>query len=331
MNYLLFGTEEFLVSRKIDEIKRSFLGDGYSAADCEILDGESAGLNEIIAKLSAVSMFSERKVFVVKNLTLKKSRRKKTDKDKEKDFSVLAAALAWVPPETCIIFVYAGDTIESGSPYADLTAKCRTLEFKPYSEWQREEVADLVQGFAKDHGARMDKEAARYLVALSGLDLRLLDSEVQKLANYCGPGEEIHIGEIDKLVSPGNLGIFKFTGFLKAKNRARSLSAFRNLRAFGEEPAAVIAVLASAFRVMVQVKLLSENIRDPFAIARQIGASPYFIKQVYSEVRQFSLPELKSDLVLLHAADRRIKQGINPDAEIESLIVEICEDGRRYA
>jgi DNA polymerase-3 subunit delta len=327
----LFGTEEFLLSRKIEEIKRSFLGDNFSAADCEVLDGESVDLNEIISRISSVSMFSARKVFVVENLLLKKTRRKKTASAPVSQKTGLSAALDWVPPETCVIFVYAGDKIEPSSPYADLTAKCRTLEFKSYSEWQREEVAELVQEFARDLGAKMGKEASRYLVALAGLDLRLLYSEVQKLANYCGPGQEIQIKHIETLVSPGNLGVFKFAGFLKAKDCAQSLNAFRNLRSFGEEPVAVLALVASAFRVMLQVKLLSENFRDHFAIARQLGASPYFIKQVYAEARNFSVPELKSAMVLLHTADRRIKQGINADAEMERLIVEICGNGKRHA
>ncbi|MBU1955041.1 MAG: DNA polymerase III subunit delta [Candidatus Margulisbacteria bacterium] len=326
--YLVYGDEGFLVDQKVKEIQTAFLGKNFDASHVEVIDGERASLSDIVYQITSVSMFSPQKVFLIKNLQGKGSRRKK-QKEKSSDFSILEDALGLIPQETCVIFIYNSAKLEAGSVYSMLEGAVECFEFKSFSEWQKDEVLSHVLALVKAAGGNIKKDVAFYLIDLVGNDLRTLNSEIQKLVNYKGSGQTIDKADIDALVSPGSIGIFKLMTYLKQKDLRQTLNGYQKLRKFGEDPFSVLAMIGSTFRMMFQVKLLAGKLRDPFAIAKNLGSSPYYVKQILKEVNNFDLLELKDILLKVYGADTKIKTGFDKDAAMEILLSEICQDRNR--
>lgn len=320
--YLVYGDEDFLIDNKILAIKEAFLGKNFTKTHVEILDGENETLDEIIAKLTAVSMFVTKRVVLVKNLVSRGRRRRK--KDKFSNLTVLQNALDLIPAETCVIFVWPSSKIERGSVYDLLSEKAQTFEFKAFTDWQKDQVVYHVLQIAAEVGCQLDAATADYLVAVVGNGLRALHSEIIKLSNYVGENRRIKKGDIDALVSPGRIGVFQLVNYLKQKNLKMALTSFLKLTKLGEDPFSVLAVIASSFRTMLQVKLALFQSSDPFAVARRLGTSPYYVKQVIKDVKAFSPAQLKQRLLAIQEADLKFKTGFNKMVALEVLITEIC-------
>ena len=76
MNYLLYGTENFLIKKKIEEIKQEFK---IEKNDITEYDLENTNLKNIIDDANTLSLFSNKRLLIIENSYLFTGASKKRD------------------------------------------------------------------------------------------------------------------------------------------------------------------------------------------------------------------------------------------------------------
>jgi DNA polymerase-3 subunit delta len=177
----------------------------------------------------------------------------------------------------------------------------------------------------KAAGKKIGSHAARLLLEISGRDLRSLSSEIEKLATYVGEREMIEKEDVEKLASSGEIISFSLLNALREKNLSRALEVYAGLVRNKEEAVPLLALLATQFRMLLQVKSLQNRRMDSYAIAKELKSSPFFVKKSLEAASHFSLEELLQSLDLLHEADIKLRSGENQTGIMELLFAELCK------
>lgn len=161
---------------------------------------------------------------------------------------------------------------------------------------------------AKKHGARMNAEAARQLVALAGCDYYALQNEVGKLAVYSGFGE-ITAAHVTACVAKSlEYNVFEIHRLFVNRQAAQAEAMLNDLME-DERPEMLIGLFARKIRDMYKVKTMLDAGYGQGKIASMLGMKPYPVQMLAKECGRFSQDELRNALKLLAELDFGIKSG----------------------
>jgi DNA polymerase III subunit delta len=307
--YYFYGEEDFLLDEALDKFKQKIAD---RALNLENLDGAALTLTRLTDSLLTSPLLGGDKLVIVKDFELD---------TKEQDG--LIACLRTVPPELTVVFTAAALDRRS-KLFKFLDEHGEVVEFKTFAPWELDGLLNWIKGRAQKQGKSISSEAARLLQEIAGSDLRLLAGEIDKLVTFIGGREAIAESDVLALAAAGEASAFALTDALRAKDLKRSLALFQALLKNKEEVFPLLALLASQYRTMLQVKSLAGRETDFNRIARLIGGSPYYVKKCSADLGRFTLAELRSALPRLLEAGNQLKTGANQAVVLELLMAELC-------
>jgi len=208
--------------------------------------------------------------------------------------------------------------------YKALDARGEVYEFQGFAEWEQEEVVAWIRQRAKLAGGEINSEAAESLRAICGNALGKLASEIDKLVTYVGEGKTIGEADVFALASPGTINTFALSDAILEKNIVEALSTFRLLYKNKTDLFSLLGLLASNYRLMLQVKQFPPSSAQPRSIAAAVGANPYFVKKCLGKAAKFKEQELQNNLELLLQTDLNLKSGWPELPAFELLITALC-------
>lgn len=159
-------------------------------------------------------------------------------------------------------------------------------------------------------------------------DYTKLKNECEKLKNYKYDSKEIEEKDIKemvqkKLTDPKNL-TFSFARNLGERNIQKSLQDYHELLEYNVESLQIIGLLASQFRIIYQVKLLSRRGLRDNEIANMLEEKEFRVKKTKELISLYSEKDLLHLMQELSNIDLRIKTtDTNPISEIELFITNI--------
>src|SRR5258708_860769 len=133
-------------------------------------------------------------------------------------------------PETTVLAVLVDEVLDDAHPLLQAARRYGTarLFVAPRGAQLTEWLARRVRA----SGAGIAPDAARLLVSGVGSDLRLLASEVDKLATYVGAGGQIGVEDVRQLASTSQQArVFDLTDALARRDRSRALALLHELLA----------------------------------------------------------------------------------------------------
>jgi DNA polymerase-3 subunit delta len=338
---LFHGAEDFLIDEEITKLKEKALSSGTGGMNFEIVDGASASMEQMVNSVSSAPLLGGEKVIVIKDpLFLKsaKRRRKKTKAEADdeaavgEDLGPFRAIIENIPDGIRIIFVVYGNVDRRRRAFKLIDGAGEVREFKPFAEWEQEKLLSWIVSRVKLQGKKIGSHAARLLMETSGSNLRALSQEIAKLVTYIGEKEGIEEPDVAALASEGRMSVFSLISSLRDRNLKVSLESLARLMREKEEPIALLGLMASQFRMLLQVKSLQEQGLSEREIAMKLGANFFFVKKSAERSHNFSLAELIRIMELLHKADLRIKRGrAAPHIALEGAIIGICMKGAGHA
>jgi DNA polymerase-3 subunit delta len=305
---LLYGDEDFLMDEEIKRIKK-----GFTDFNCERIDGSKADADRIISALSTISMLGGDRLVIIDDFDHE-------EEDEEKLFSCIKGAQDHVR----VVFVYYGNVDKRRKFYKLMEKTAEIKEFKSYTEWEQDKALAWLVNRVKKEGKKISGTAANLLIEIVGLNLRMLDKEIEKIATYIGKKDQIDDGDVVDLASSGETDMFTLSNSLRDKDMAGSLKSLRRLFNDNEQPHMMLGMIAKLYRMMLQVKYFEQKGMNQFSIAQQLRAKPFFIKKCLEKTDIFTLDELAGTLRKLHAADMKLKTGSSPRITLEMLIPELC-------
>jgi len=345
---VLHGTEEFLARDALHKL----IDDPRFALNVERFDGPSADINAVRMACETMPFLSEARLVVVDGLP--KPRREKSGSTASEESSAddgkgakgkrggkkptatalakeFAGALAQIGgdiPSTTTLAVIVDEELPKAHPL--LAAAQEHGKLLTFTSPTGAALDTWIARRAKGENVRITPEATRLLATLAVGKLRLLASEVNKLATYVGPNGSIDARAVNLLVADSREArVFDLTDVIARGDRAAALSLLHELLDEGQAPLAIIALIARQVRVLALVKdLASRGARSP-EIASAAGLPPFIVEKTVAQARRFTATQLDAAQRACLTIDTALKRSrVTPDLALDLLITEFGQDLR---
>jgi len=212
--YFIYADNQYLLDEAVSAVKRSSpeaeTDFNFNVFDMDPAD-TTATPEQIIDTLNTVSFFGKRRYVLIKN----------SQKFTVKDFRKIQAYTDSPSPGAVLMIFHAG-TIKKDLRESIKGIKTICLDVK------RHELPLWIKEKAKQKGLVIQADAVEYLVGITGDDIGLLSSEIEKLASF-GSGT-ITIVDIKEIVGGSkDYSVFDLTNALREKNAEKAFRIYRKL------------------------------------------------------------------------------------------------------
>lgn len=246
MNYLLYGTEQFLINKEIKNIIDKLKIDDINISKYDL---EVNTIKEILEDANTLSLFSTNKLIIVEKSFVFSRTTKKIDY-----IELLEEYLKNPNKDVTIIFINNNENIDNAKKIVKYIKDNGVIkEFNPLKNSN-----SIVKTMFDDY--KISSSDIEYLINRIGNNLEIIYQEIEKLKMYKLDDKIITRKDIDDLtVENINIDIFKFVDDIINKNKENAIKTYKELLKLNEEPIKIITLLASKFRLMYQASVLSKK------------------------------------------------------------------------
>ncbi len=302
--------EPYLLDDIINRIKKKYIKD----ENMDFLEVNASDVDEmeIVNFCNSFSMFSERKVLVIKsanNLSL--------------NSSVLSSIM---DSEAIKLFVFDNKK----GYYKKISSNSVNVEIDKLQEvilikWIIKKFSDLNKEISVSSAQYLIKLSS-YLAYRSPYSLYDISASIHKIS---ATKEEVITNRvIDKsLAIPTEDNVFKLQELVGKRDLNTSLKVYYELHSNGVEAYSIIPLLTRHFYQLNKVKHLKDNGLSVSQIGEAIGIRRDFvIRKLLHQITYFNTESLLRNLNKCLDTERRCKsEKVNINAEVEMLILELCK------
>ncbi|HEX2923281.1 MAG TPA: DNA polymerase III subunit delta, partial [Chloroflexota bacterium] len=144
------------------------------------------------------------------------------------------------------------------------------------------------------------------------------------LATYC-QDRAVEIEDVRLLVADARkANVFAMVDALGQRQPEAAVRELRKLLSEGDHPLRIVAMVVRQFRLLIQVKELSEAGASPDEIAQKAGAPYRGVMGLQRQARNFSFTQLERAYRKLLDYDVQVKTGAcDPEAALEFLMADL--------
>ena len=309
MIYVLYGIQDYLIDKKIQELTKNI-----DRLEIDEFDLENNNIKQIIDAASTFSLFSTNKTIIVYNSFVFSANKKGID---DKDINLLQRYIENPNKNTTIIFVVSNDKLDSRKKIVSSVKKNGTvLEFNEVKN-----INALVSDMIKPY--KITANQINALINRVGDNLYILENEIAKLKTYKNDDLIITDNDIINVINKSvNTDIFHLIDSIINKNMNEALECYYELIKIGEEPIKILVLLANQFRLMYQVKELSKKGYRIFDIIDLLDQKQYPIQKAIQKGYNYDSKILLEYLNKLADLDIGIKTGkIDKNTGLELFIL----------
>ena len=258
------------------------------------LDNDS--INDIIEECNTLGLFSLKKIVILESTNAFSS--------KGKEITELIDYLDNYNKNVILVFKCNLDKVDTRKKlYKKVSSVGKTLCLTKDNNY----LINLVKELLKDY--KMDN--INYFLTVVGTDINNITNELNKLMSYKLEDKHITNNDIDSLcITNNDEEIFALTDAIVKNDIKESIRLYNVFLDKNYEVTAMIGLIASQFRFLLQVKLLYNKGLSNDKIASSLGVHPYRVKLAISNSYYYSKELLESYLVKLFELDKKIKLGV---------------------
>lgn len=257
---------------------------------------DNDNINDIIEECNTLGLFSLKKIVILESTNAFSS--------KGKEITELIDYLDNYNKNVILVFKCNLDKVDTRKKlYKKVSSVGKVLCLTKDNNY----LVNLVKEMLKDY--KMDN--INYFLTVVGTDINNITNELNKLINYKLEDKHITNNDIDSLcITNNDEEIFALTDAIVKNNIKESIRLYNVFLDKNYEVTAMIGLIASQFRFLLQVKLLYNKGLSNDKIATSLGVHPYRVKLAISNSYYYSKELLESYLVKLFELDKKIKLGV---------------------
>lgn len=245
--YLVYGEESYLKEYYISLLKKKIVDPAFEAFNLHQFEGKDTSLDDILKDAQMIPMMSEYNFVLVHDYPVEKSK---------SDLKLLIEFLEDVPESTIIIFHY--DAVQPDTKSAGFKKMISAFDnagaVVNLEKRSENDVAKLLVSGAKKRGSALDINNAKYLISVSGNDLKILLNELDKLS-YFAQGQEITKSIIDNMATKClQARVYDLSKAVVAGDTDAAYSIIDILFGMKEDPILILAVIGGVYVDMYRVK-----------------------------------------------------------------------------
>ncbi len=293
--YLLYGEDDSIIKNELNNLLKN-----ENEEDIIRYNLDNTQITEIINDASTISLFSNKKIIIIENCYFLIANKTIDNID------LLEKYIENYNKDTYIIFIIDKEKVDSRKKIYKLINKTgKIIECKKDNNY----LIEYINNYLKDNKYKM--ENINYFIETNGSNLDNIKNELDKLMIYKEDTKIIENKDIDKLCLK-NLEeeIFSLTDAIILKNKEKAMNLLKDFLNKNYEEIAIISLLGSQFRFLLQVKLLEEKNNNYNEIAKILEVNPYRVKFTLNKIENYNKKELQERIKELATIDHDIKLGL---------------------
>ena len=314
MNYLLIGNEIYGQNQRKKQLIEQYVSIDDQMNLTYYNEDANNDIRQLIIQCQTYPFLSEYRVIVYENPSFIFDSKLLDAKQQQ----VLVDYLS-NPVETTVLIIVINKTVNSNSLIYKKISKYFKIE--KFDKLSQNDFEKLVRDDLKKNNVNISKDALDLLLSRLDNDVEKYKNELNKLLTY---GTKLDYQDIDYLINqPIENDIFKLTSAINQNDLAASLKVYRDLLTNNKNDVlSIIGLLASQYRSMSQVKLLSQLGYNNAQIAAKLNVSAGSVYYKLRDSLNLSAKELMNKLNQLAILDESIKSGLTePVSGLELFII----------
>jgi DNA polymerase-3 subunit delta len=304
MFYLFHGEDEFSRSETLADFKKRMGDPGLVELNTTVLDGRKVTLGELQHACDSVPFMADRRLVIVEGLLTRLE-----PKGQKEYLEELTQYLKHLP-ETTRLALVENKSIGKNNPVHRLALADERGHVKEFKPPQKRGLNRWIEERVKKKGGQISAAVTETLAAFVGNDLRLLDQEIEKLVAYVNGARPISENDVRLLVSyVQEANVFEMVDALGQRDAQRAAKLLHQLLDEGEHPLRLLGMIVRQFRIMIQVKELSERGMSQQKMAARLKLHPFVVKKAVRQAMNFSMEQLEAIYRRLLETDVAIKTG----------------------
>ena len=314
MNYLLIGNEIYGQNQRKKQLIEQYVSIDDQMNLTYYNEDANNDIRQLIIQCQTYPFLSDYRVIVYENPSFIFDSKLLDAKQQQALVDYLAN-----PVETTVLIMVINKTVNSNSLIYKKISKYFKIE--KFDKLSQNDFEKLVRDDLKTNSVNISKDALDLLLSRLDNDVEKYKNELNKLLTY---GTELDYQDIDNLINqPIENDIFKLTNAINQNDLAASLKVYRDLLTNNKNDVlSIIGLLASQYRSMSQVKLLSQLGYNNAQIASKLNVSAGSVYYKLRDSLNLSAKELMNKLNQLAILDESIKSGLTePVSGLELFII----------
>ncbi len=311
MVYLIYGTNDYLIKNKKNEIIKN-----TNKLNITNYDLENTKIENIIDDASCINLFDDEKTIIVDNTYIFNATNNK--KNMEQNIDIVEEYLNNPNPNTTIIFISNNQKLDERKKITKLIRNVgKVLEFNNITNNIEEIKKEL-----KDY--KIESKVIETLIDRVGDNLDIIKNEIEKIKLY-KDNNTITLEDIILLTNKNiNTDIFNLIEHIVNKNKEKAYLEYKEIIKNGEEPMKILIMLANQFRLIYQASELYKKGYTEGDIASSLDIHPYRIKLALNKSRNYDNKIILKYIYDLALLDIDIKTSkIDPNLGLELFIINI--------
>ncbi len=256
-----------------------------------VFAGDNYTIQEVVESCSVMPIMDAKRLVIIKDYAGKGS-----DADKK----YLSSYLDNPSPDTCFV-MFASKQVPL---FVSVVNKTETVDCNKMSEEMLKKV--VISKFSALN-KKIEKLAVDNLVTACGGSYTAVSKEIEKLSSYAGENEIITNDMVEKMVSKNIENVvYDLTNAIAERNGSKAFSIVNNLLDHGNQPTALVSLIANQFRRLFYVTITEG---DNSEIAKYLGVKEGAVFIAKKQAKAFSPKTLKAICEQCTDAEFKIKNG----------------------
>lgn len=315
---VIYGTNIIRIEESAKKMAKDYLGeiDEFSLVS---LNYRETPVEHIIEEAQTLPFLSDRKAIIINDAFLLTGTKTKSDVDHNIDMFI--DYLGNKNDDTLLIFKVFNEQLDKRKKITKLIQKEGAVtEVKEMTE---PEIRTFISDCLNAENMSIDDMALDMFLERTGISYSNVKSELDKVILYAE--HTITADDVDDVVSISmEQNIFKLTEYVLNSRKEDAVKLVRQLILQKEEPMQLLHLIISQFRLLYQVKLLSNEGFAQDYIAKNLRVHPYRVKLALREVRKHRQDTLENKMIICRNMDYKFKSSyLDRNTLFELFVMEI--------
>ena len=315
---LLYGENEFTIAEKVIAMRDQIYPEEMREFNIMRFEGASLTRPELLNAISVVPFMATARLVIVKDLL------KKFDKvpgsDNLGDWDGIVDDLESISSTTQLLFVE--QDLSNRNPMLKFLKEVGTVEYHPLLKTR--ELTQWTLDRAGSEGMSINFDAARYLAASIGPDLRMIDSELKKLHLYNNFGD-INIESVrDMVAQVREQSVFRVVDFVIEGRSKEAIVVVTRLLDSGSSPAMITRMIERQVRFLLIAKDLKSRDIPNAELGKRLSLFGYPLTKTLDMEKNISMNRLLFMHDLLLNLEIKVRDGVLQEhLALDFLIVQL--------